>query len=319
MDLNGIAEKYNLSKDTTDCLINEAFVTATALRGLTSEVVDTFKLKLGEKAALKVVIADLNAPPTTSSTAATNEGPPVAEGQRNDAATPLDQLLGELTLGEPRQLRGAQDPQAWLQIQRPDSKTTLLIPDFLPSTECLEEVALGTGSSVVFKTGAKTKLKDVSPAQWITANARIMAKLLQSKSLSGSAVLDYLSYTAKVGELACRFTWASTLQYDNEYRLQQAAVGFRWGADSQHLATTLLREKPIEKTTTKGQGQRGGAGNNTSKKKGPGGREICLQYNAGKCTFGPKCNFEHVCLKCLKPGHTQATHRDSAQEEKEAE
>ena len=60
MDLNDIAVKYNLSKDTTDCLLDEAFSTTTALRGLTRDIVDTFKLKLGEKAALKVVIKDLH-------------------------------------------------------------------------------------------------------------------------------------------------------------------------------------------------------------------------------------------------------------------
>ena len=41
-----------------------------------------------------------------------------------------------------------------------------------------------------------------------------------------------MAYTAKLGELASRYTWASLLLYDQEYRCRQAAAHFRWDADS---------------------------------------------------------------------------------------
>ena len=87
-----------------------------------------------------------------------------------------------------------------------------------------------------------------------------------------------------------------------EYRRRQAAARFRWGSDSQHLCTVLLKEKAATPTGIK---QRGGQ---TGRRVGPGGKEVCIQYNHGKCSYGPRCNFEHVCLLCLQ-AHPQSDHR----------
>lgn len=318
--LSGFVARFELSKDTSEVLQKEAFTSSTAIKGLTADIIDSLPLKLGEKAALKVAIMELHkmSPVVSGPVPIVSNSVPSGSVPEPARAQNLDNLLGSLSIGGGGDSgvnagAGAFDPQAWLRVNRPNGETALLIPDFLPTTECLEEVALSAGSSVCFKTGQKTKLTQVAPSQWISANARIMASLIQKGRISSTAQqLDYLAYTAKVGELAGRYSWVSVLHYDNEYRLQQAAGGFRWGADSQHLATTLLREKQIstDKATTKGQ--RG-----ATKKKGPGGKEICLQYNAGKCTFGAKCNFEHVCLTCNKPGHGQVNHRDNTQDTKE--
>ncbi|KAK7485502.1 hypothetical protein BaRGS_00023312, partial [Batillaria attramentaria] len=50
---------FELSKDTIDCLKSERFTTKAALRGLINETIDSFSLKAGEKAALKVGVSDL--------------------------------------------------------------------------------------------------------------------------------------------------------------------------------------------------------------------------------------------------------------------
>ena len=110
-----------------------------------------------------------------------------------------------------------------------------------------EEISLGPGATL--------KLISVSPAMWIAANARIMAALYDSDDLDHGAAKDYMAYTAKIGELVSRYTWASVLAYDQEYRRQQAAARFRWGSDSQHLCTVLLKEKAATPTGIK---QRGG-------------------------------------------------------------
>jgi hypothetical protein len=38
---------------------------------------------------------------------------------------------------------------------------------------------------------------------------------MQRVELVGEGMRDYLAYTAKIGEMATRFTWVSVLQYDD--------------------------------------------------------------------------------------------------------
>ena len=102
--------------------------------------------------------------------------------------------------------------------------------------------------------------------------------------------MDYLAYTAKVGDLANRYSWISVMLYDNEYRGLQAAYNFRWGSDIPHLTTVCLKERqPSPKQSVKSP-----PGNKPLSK----GKEICRQFNRGSCSFGSKCIFSHVCFIC---------------------
>ena len=184
------------------------------------------------------------------------------------------------------------DPQFYLHKASGEAKPHL-ITDFVSDTVTdTEEISLGPGATLKLTSGTTPKLHAVSPAMWIAANARIMAALYDSGDLDHGASKDYNAYTAKIGELTSRYTWASVLAYDQEYRRRQAAARFRWGSDSQHPCTVLLKEKAATPTGIK---QRGGL---TDRRVGPGGKEVCMQYNHGKCSYGPRCNFEHVCLLC---------------------
>ena len=71
-------------------------------------------------------------------------------------------------------------------------------------------------------------------------NARIMVTSIDREDLHRGNIKDYMTDTANVG--ASCYSWASVL-YDQEYRCRQAAACFRWGADSQHQSTILLKEK----------------------------------------------------------------------------
>ena len=42
----------------------------------------------------------------------------------------------------------------------------------------------------------------------------------------------YLRYTIKIGELNQKYTWASILLYDDDYRRRQAELDFPWGSDA---------------------------------------------------------------------------------------
>ena len=141
-----------------------------------------------------------------------------------------------------------------------------------------------------------------------------MARLIETGRLSGQGTLDYLAYTAKVGEMATRYTWSSVLGYDHQYRASQAAYGFRWGCDSQHLATIALRERQTPSHPNnpnkpqRPQQQRPPRPTPTPTPCGPSGREVCVQWNRGNCAFAPRCKYEHCCVVCFKPDHPATEH-----------
>ena len=149
-----------------------------------------------------------------------------------------------------------------------------------------EEIELVDGLSIKLNHNQKLKLEAVTPAQWVAANACILADILVTEraTLTPNYVLDYLAYTTKIGELATKFTWPSVMQYDDDYRALQHTYGFRWGSDTPHLSTINLEVRTKPKIAKK-----------------DGGRDInkpvCRCYNSSTCTFQP-CRFKHVCMEC---------------------
>ena len=85
---------------------------------------------------------------------------------------------------------------------------------------------------------SRPKLEDISVEEWSLGNVRIMHTLFEKSQLCGSAVKDYMAYTAKASELFRAFERTSILQFDREYRAMQAQHGFRWGTDIPHLHTS---------------------------------------------------------------------------------
>ena len=297
-DFGAFLSEWGLPKAVSKALGEEGFCSKAALLGLTEEDIGCFELKRGQMAALRTAVGQLQAE---------GGGGPLAPKTATPAPSrrPSGVLLHDLLttnadgvdIGARATARVDLDPQFYLHKASGEAKPHL-ITDFVSDTVTdTEEISLGPGATLKLTSTTKPKLHAVSPAMWIAANARIMAALYGSGNLDHGA-----AYTAKIGELASRYTWASVLAYDQEYRRRQAAARFRWGSDSQHLCTVLLKEKAA---TPRGIKQRGGQ---TGRRVGPGGKEVCIQYNHGKCSYGPRCNFEHVCLLCLQ-AHPQLDHR----------
>ena len=142
------------------------------------------------------------------------------------------------------------DPQAYLRKGNTTNNYRPIVNYIPRAANCEEEeVEIAAGVSIKLKSSAKTKLENVTPAQWTVANARILAELLDDTPASDTkrVTLDYLSHTAKMGELATRYTWSSVILLDDEYRRQQAAYGFRWGSDTPHMSMLVLREREKQK------------------------------------------------------------------------
>ena len=183
------------------------------------------------------------------------------------------------------------------------------ICDFVPSTMEEEVIIGGNGEqNIVVKSGPKKPhLENITLSQWSVANMAILYKLLGEGKLQGTALLDYLSHTTKIYQFIQRYSVPSVFQYDRECRKLQAAMGFRWGTDVQHLHKLHLipREKANTGTAIVGRKQP-----ITGKPKGEK-REagICRNFNSKKgCTY-PACRFRHQCILsgCNLP-HAATTH-----------
>lgn len=191
------------------------------------------------------------------------------------------------------------DPQIYLKTDTLVKKKYKKIINYIPKSRANDdrEVKLADGVYIKTDQGSKTKVDSVSPSQWITANASILAEIIKEECQSPellNMITDYLSYSAKIGELGGRFTWSTVMSYDDEYRDLQSRYGFRWGTDSSHMSTVILSPRDVKSS----QSQRFTKNNNfTPQKNG----KTCGYFNYDKkCPHEPNCKFNHVCELCGK-------------------
>ena len=282
------AAKHDIPEPVLKLLISEGFCSLQVLLNIETCDIESLKIPRGHFVMLRTAVKDLQrqnggGPLTTADSPA-----PRVEQQTVDV---LAGLLSGLKMGE-------------VPAAKPPAKgEPLRIVDFVPASAMVteaEEVSLGGG--VTIKMNTKPKLEKVSPSAWIVANSRILAALMAKDSTFDVAA--YLKYTEMIGELGCRFTWHSVLLFDEEYRQRQTAEGFPWGTDAPHLATVVLRDR-ASTTTAGGKPKSGGGGNNSNGQRprrpvGPTGKEVCMQYNRGACTYGLRCVYDHACSSCGK-------------------
>jgi hypothetical protein len=266
-----------LSPEVGTKLKKEHLTTLPVLLMMTEQDITALRLKRGSHILLRGKLAALQGD---------HGGGPlcVVQSQPQDETVLLGERLSALGL-QPTKKKG--EP--------------LRIVDFVPqglATE--EEVALGGG--IVLRMDKKIKLEKVSPAMWIVANAKIMAKLVGQ----GVPMENYLQYTTMVGEMACRFTWQSVLVFDDEYRTRQAASDFAWGTDAPHLSTVVLRDRPQQQQGHKPGGKAGVQ--NGRRLQAPNGKEVCLQHTNATCSFGARCKYEHCCHVCGSRDHAGRDH-----------
>ena len=278
-----------LPPEVVDVLKREGFTGLLALLYTNEKDITALKLRRGHHVQLRQALSELQqqqggGPLVVDNAANRKDTPAVPTGTSDHR--PAGELLQELLGRQPTSASGGVasltdsmgrldlDPQIYLKQGERGTKP-LLIPDFVPHviSDCKpEEIELGGWATLRLPSQStpRPKLDSISPYLWIVANARIMATLQAKGALDGTGLLDYMSYTAKFGELACRYTWSSVLHYANEYRTLQAAVGFTWGSDSPHLSRVALKER---------QQQSGG---------GPGVPKVTLHYY-----------FHIMVIKCL--------------------
>ena len=266
-DCVDILKKHRLCKERTLLLLSKEDIRELSLaKGdelLLIEAVTQLQTKHGSGPCV-------NVPPAPRT-------PPSAPLQNNS----LEELLNELGSGR--------------QVPNATGKTGenhLRIIDFVPNGLITANEEIDLPGKVTIKFGGKPKLEKVSQAMWTVANTRILKKL--RLTITNFDTDAYLKYTEMIGEMACRFTWLSVLHFDEEYRQRQAAQGFAWGTEAPHLSTVTLRDRPAHSQVGL---RRGG---DKERQAGALGRDYCRQWNAGSCSYGAKCRFDHLCSTCGK-------------------
>ena len=118
------------------------------------------------------------------------------------------------------------NPRVYLQGTDKKSVKYRKIVDYIPKRSRLveEEIKVGDGVFLKLDSGTgKVKVDQITPSQWVVANSSILAEMI-AEELTGpnsgniSIVLDYLSYSAKIGDLGGRFTWSSVMINDDKYK-----------------------------------------------------------------------------------------------------
>ena len=109
---------------------------------------------------------------------------------------------------------------------------------------------------------------------------------------------ELVEYNHMIHSIAGDFAWSNVYRYDREFRLHMEENPERnWGVILQKAWSMFLRVRIA------GPGQQPKSGPSESTVNGQKRSKICYRYNAGKCTYGYNCKFEHKCSLCYKTGH----------------
>lgn len=193
------------------------------------------------------------------------------------------------------------DPRAALTVKA-TSKKALHITQFLSeSARCkqknrrkdvvLSTASIGDDERLVLRTDDSHPYSGITLDEWGAANMRLLNGLLLSGELSRDHIEYYLAYTATINDFYAKFEWNSILNFDFQYREQQAQHGFPWGQINPMMELQLLipraprsdnrampfKGKPMQPNRTQTE---------------------CKQWiaNNGYCRFGASCKFKHIPL-----------------------
>ena len=285
-----VAGQAGLKKATIDKLVGEDFDTTDVIKLMTDADIEDLGVSRGQTRTLEVWVKSLRTPTPPENSSEPRPSTEDATGHNTDIFL---QHEGELWDAQERNTHSDGRP--------------LFIQDFVSRVSHDEHeraVCTQGGTQLVLRsTKQKPVPEDVTLAQWVGANARIMARMIKDGTLkSNEAILDYLDYTMDFADYAHVNDLASVMIYDHEYRRKQHRKGRKWGEDDIHLANFHLRRKSdtFRPRITPNRPPR--LVDNT-------GVEICRNYNGNGC-LRSQCVFAHVCAMCKKHGHGRRSHRD---------
>ena len=141
--------------------------------------------------------------------------------------------------------------------------------------------------TLIVRTDDRHPYSGISVDEWSAANTRVLNKLLSSGDLKRDQIEYYLAYTATVMDFVAIYDWASVLNFDYQYREQQAAHNFMWGCINPLMEFQLLVPRQQQSFQA-----------NTHSRMHSSNEE-CRQWKAtnGHCRFGERCRYKHIPLQ----------------------
>ena len=123
---------------------------------------------------------------------------------------------------------------------------------------------------------------------------------------------ELIQYQHIIQTAAKSYAWENVYLYDCEFRRYMERHPSRsWGIILQQAWTMFLKDR-VSYTPSKSEGS--GSSNQPEFKGHP--KKLCFDFDAGNCTFGAKCKFDHHCSYCNKYGHGSFNCRRAAQKGK---
>ena len=107
---------------------------------------------------------------------------------------------------------------------------------------------------------------------------------------------ELIQYNHVIHTASLTYSWSNVYAYDIDFRLHMLRHPQRsWSVILQQAWNLRLKDRHDN-----GDHKRASlAGGNSYNKR----RDICFRFNAGCCTYGSRCKFEHKCVICGKFGH----------------
>lgn len=177
-----------------------------------------------------------------------------------------------------------------------------MIPDFItaPSgaADSDDERELFTGSGgarLIIKSKRKPNAENITMPQWISANARILIKLIETEKVDMDGIVSYLRYTEEIGDYMQTCHLNSVLALDDAQRRKMWSLSDKPWTDIESRSTLFYLKKGSSSFKT----------NNSVKKPSnkrdavfdDKGREICINWQRRTgCSFQERCNYSHVCI-----------------------
>ena len=105
---------------------------------------------------------------------------------------------------------------------------------------------------------------------------------------------ELIQYNHIIHTASMSYSWSNVYAYDIDFRLHMAR-------HPQRSCSVILQQAWNFRLKDRHEGGGRSTGNSSSYSNKR--REICFRYNAGRCTFGSRCKFNHRCGICRKYGH----------------
>ena len=160
----------------------------------------------------------------------------------------------------------------------------------------------------------KPKALEIDMPEFLTESARIVRQLTDLPSHSETA-REYSAYVEYINQRNCDYVPSAVLRFDDDFR--RRAKQLKLSLTDSDLRRSLS-EKYFHAATRKsksgynlsesnnsfrsGQRYSSNAFSSNANKQPP----ICQQFNAGNCTYGRACRFQHKCRDCNGLDHGAA-------------